>query len=64
MKIEMGRGGGGGGGGGVVTARRHQGFEEKRANAEGVLTEERDLQLSRACIQAAWGEKMEDAKLL
>lgn len=56
MKIEMGRRGG-------VTARRHQGFEERRANAEAVLTEERDLQLSRAAFGLPEG-KMEDAKLL
>lgn len=57
MKIEMGRRGGG------VTARRHQGFEERRANAEAVLAEERDLQLSRAAFGLPEG-KMEDAKLL
>ncbi len=51
------------GGGVCVTARRHQGFEEKRANAEAVLTEERDLQLSRAAFRLPEG-KMEDAKLL
>lgn len=46
-----------------MTARWHQGFEERRANAEAILTEERDLQLSRACVRLPEG-KMEDANLL